>query len=248
MISIKSSKEIDNMRAAGAIVAEVMRLLAREIKKDVTTSHLDRAAYELIRDRGATPSFKGYRGFPKSICTSVNNEVIHGMPSARKLCDGDIISIDVGVCHNGYHADRAKTFAVGDISGDAQRLINATRESFYEAIRYARAGERLSNISSAVQRYVEDRGFSVVREYVGHGVGSKLHEDPAIPNYGNPGKGPRLCAGMTIAIEPMVNFGRKDIEILSDGWTVVTKDGSLSAHYEHTVLITDNDPVLITAG
>lgn len=247
MITIKSHKEIDLMRHAGRIVARAHALVEEMIKPGVTTQELDRAVEKYIRDSGAIPTFKGYGGFPNSICASVNEVVVHGIPEKRRLLEGDIISVDIGATFKGYVGDAAVTHGVGSISDVAQKLINVTRDSFYKGIAYARDGYRLSDISNAIQTYVEDNGFSVVRDYVGHGVGKEMHEDPPIPNYGAKGRGPRLRQGMTLAIEPMVNVGTYDVVMLNDGWTVVTTDGKLSSHYEHTVLITGTgEPELLT--
>ncbi|MDK2904778.1 MAG: methionyl aminopeptidase [Eubacteriaceae bacterium] len=247
MITIKSQKEIDLMRQAGSIVAKAHCLIEEMIKPGVTTLELDQAVEALIRDAGAIPTFKGYSGYPKSICTSVNEEVVHGIPSKRKLNEGDIVSVDIGATFQGYVGDAARTHPVGKISDEADKLIKITRESFYKGIQYAREGYRLSDISNAIQTYVEANSFSIVRDFVGHGVGSKMHEDPPIPNYGPKGRGPRLRAGMTLAIEPMVNIGTFEVRILDDEWTVVTLDGKLSSHYEHSVLITGTgEPELLT--
>ncbi|MDK2942408.1 type I methionyl aminopeptidase [Acetobacterium carbinolicum] len=247
MITIKSRKEIDLMRHAGKIVAGAHALAGKMIKPGVTTQELDHAVEQYIRAADAIPTFKGYGGFPNSICASINEVVVHGIPEKRRLQEGDIISIDIGATYKGYVGDAAVTHGVGNISDEAARLIAVTRESFYRGIAYARDGFRLSDISNAVQTYVEDNGFSVVRDYVGHGVGKQMHEDPPIPNYGPKGHGPRLRQGMTLAIEPMVNVGTYDVVTLKDGWTVVTTDGKLSSHYEHTILITGTgDPELLT--
>lgn len=246
MIVMKSQLEIEYMREAGRIVAEVHDLLKGYVRPSVSTKDLDDIAEEYIRSRGAIPAFKGYGGFPASICTSVNNQVVHGIPGKRVLEPGDIISIDVGTLKNGFHGDGAKTYPVGEISEEADKLIRVTRQSFYEGLKYCSEGYRLSDISHAVQVYVESNGFSVVRDFVGHGIGAKMHEDPQIPNYGLPGKGPRLQKGMVLAIEPMVNIGGYGVKVLSDKWTVETLDASLSAHYEHTIAITDNDPIILT--
>ena len=247
MITIKSQKEIDLMRHAGKIVAGAHALVETMIKPGVTTQELDHAVEKYIRDAGAVPTFKGYGGFPNSICASINEVVVHGIPEKRRLQDGDIISIDIGATFKGYVGDAAVTHGVGTISDEAKKLIRVTRESCYKGIAYARDGYRLSDISNAIQKYVEDNGFSVVRDYVGHGVGKQMHEDPPIPNFGPKGRGPRLRQGMTLAIEPMVNAGTYDVVTLKDGWTVVTTDGKLSSHYEHTVLITGTgDPELLT--
>lgn len=246
MITIKSHKELDLMRRAGKIVSGTFDALKRAVKPGVTTKELDRIAYEYIKSNGATPSFLGYGGFPASICTSVNDCVIHGIPDNTKLCDGDIISIDIGACYKGYHGDSAKTFAVGSISADAQRLIDVTRQSFYEGIKLAQRKNRIGDISSAIGEYIEANGFGVVRDYTGHGVGRNLHEDPSILNFGKAGHGPRLMAGMTLAVEPMVTAGDYEVYVEDDDWTVRTFDGSLAAHYEHTILITDGECELLT--
>ncbi len=246
MITIKSHKEVDLMRQAGKIVAGTFEALRRAVKPGVTTKELDHIAYDYIRSHGATPSFLNYGGFPASICASINNTVIHGIPDNTKLCEGDIISLDIGACYKGYHGDSAKTFPVGKISADAQRLIDVTRQSFYEGIQFATRKNRIGDISAAIGNYVEENGFSVVRDYTGHGVGKNLHEDPSILNFGRPGHGPRLMAGMTIAVEPMVNAGGYGVYVEDDDWTVRTDDGSLSAHYEHTILITDGVCEILT--
>lgn len=247
MIKIKSRQEIDKMRASGKILAETFLVLKEHIKPGVTTYELDNIANKFIKSNNALCSFKGYNGYPASICTSVNEQVVHGIPSKSTiLLDGDIISVDIGVLYQGFHSDSAKTFAVGKISGDAQRLIDVTKESFYKGLLCATTDNRLYDISAAIQNYVEENGFSVVRKLVGHGVGSALHEDPEVPNFGMAGRGVRLLPGMTLAIEPMVNMGTYDVNTLSDNWTVVTADGKLSAHYEHSVLITSNGPELLT--
>lgn len=247
MILVKSSTEIEYMRASGRIVAEVHAILKDKIKPGVTTKELDEIAERIILEHGAQPAFKGYGGFPATICASVNEEVVHGIPGNRVLREGDIISIDVGALKNGYYGDSAKTYPVGEISTKAEKLIRVTRESFYEGLKFCKVGYRLSDVSHAIQTHVEKEGFSVVRDYVGHGIGASLHEDPQIPNYGPPGKGPRLAAGMVLAIEPMINAGRFTVRVLGDNWTVVTADGSLSAHYEHTIVITEDDPLILTA-
>lgn len=246
MITIKSSQEIELMRKAGRIVAETHELLRKEIRPGITTQQLDQMAEEYIKSQGAVPSFKGYNGFPASICASLNDEVVHGFPSLKQLKDGDIISIDVGAIYQGYHGDAARTYAVGNVSEEGLKLIKVTEESFFEGIKYAVEGNRLSDVSSAIQEYVEKHGFSVVRDFVGHGIGKNMHEDPQIPNYGRPGRGPRLCSGMTLAIEPMVNAGSYMVKIQPDGWTAVTIDGSLSAHYENTIVITEGAPEILT--
>ena len=235
------------MRHAGKIVAGAHALVAKMIKPGVTTQELDQVVEQYIREAEAIPTFKGYGGFPNSICASINEVVVHGIPQKRRLLEGDIVSVDIGATYQGYVGDAAVTHGVGTISDEAARLIAVTRESFYRGIAYAKDGFRLSDISNAIQTYVEENGFSVVRDYVGHGVGKQMHEDPPIPNYGPKGRGPRLRQGMTLAIEPMVNAGTYDVMTLKDGWTVVTTDGQLSSHYEHTVLITGTgEPELLT--
>jgi len=246
MISIKSAREIELMRQAGRIVAETHQIIEKAIRPGITTKELDAIAEQYIYSQDAVPSFKGYGGFPASICTSVNEQVVHGIPGLDELKDGDIISIDIGAIYKGYHGDAAKTYTVGNVSEEAKRLIRVTRESFYEGIKYAVEGNRLSDISAAIQQYVEKHGYSVVREFVGHGIGRQMHEEPQIPNYGNPGRGPRLKAGMTLAIEPMVNAGTHYVRILPNNWTVVTVDGKLSSHYEHTIVITKGEPEILT--
>ena len=246
MITIKSHSELDLMRRAGKIVAGTFDALRRAVKPGVTTKELDAIAYDYIRSHNATPSFLNYGGFPASICASINDTVIHGIPDDTKLCDGDIISLDIGACYKGFHGDSAKTFAVGKISADAQRLIDVTRQSFYEGVQFATRKNRVGDVSAAIGNYVEENGFSVVRDYTGHGVGRNLHEDPSVLNFGRPGHGPRLMAGMTIAVEPMVNAGVYGVSVEDDDWSVRTDDGSLSAHYEHTILITDGACEILT--
>ncbi|NSW91207.1 MAG: type I methionyl aminopeptidase [Firmicutes bacterium] len=252
MITIKSQHEIDIMRKAGEITAIVLEKLKETIAPGITTLELDRITEEIIKKYGATPSFKGYRSslgapdYPASICASVNDEVVHGIPGLRMLKGGDIISIDIGVYYNGYHADAARTFPVGNISGNAERLIKVTRESFYKGIEFAVRGKRIIDISTAIQNYVERHGYSVIRDYVGHGIGREMHEAPQVPNYRTRERGPRLEQGMTLAIEPMVNEGGYRVKLLDNKWTVVTEDGSLSAHYENTILITGNEPLILT--
>ena len=246
MITIKSPREIEAMRLAGKITAAARAFAGEMVKPGVTTQEIDKAVRQFIKQQGAVPSFLNYNGFPGSCCISVNDEVIHGIPGKRVLKEGDIVSIDVGAYIGGYHGDCAATFACGEISDEAKRLIEVTEQSFYEGLRYAKEGCRVSDISAAVQRYVEKEGFSIVREYVGHGIGRNLHEAPEVPNYGEPGRGPRLLRGMTLAVEPMVNAGTAAIRNMSDGWTVKTKDGKYSAHYENTILITEGDPELLT--
>ena len=247
MITLKSSHEIDLMRRSGKITAAARALAGEMVKPGVTTQEINDAVERFIRKQGAVPSFLHYNGYPASVCISVNDEIIHGIPGKRVLQEGDIVSVDVGAYIGGFHGDCAATFPCGRISPEAQRLIDVTRQSFFEGIRFAREGQRLQDISAAVQTYVEQNGFSVVREYVGHGVGAKMHESPEIPNYGRPGHGPRLLRGMTLAIEPMVNAGSAAITQLSDGWTVKTADGKWAAHYENTILITDGEPEILTA-
>jgi len=246
MIICKSESELVLMREAGRIVAETHRLLAQAVRPGVTTAELDRIAEEFILSRGATPSFKGYNGFPASICTSVNEELVHGIPSQRVLKEGDIISIDIGACYKGYHGDSAWTYPVGAISGEARRLLEVTERALYEGLAQAGPDVRLYTISHAIQKCVEDAGFSIVREYVGHGIGNRLHEEPQIPNYGTPGRGPRLKPGMTLAIEPMVNAGSRYVLTKEDGWTVVTADGKYCAHFEHTIAITADGFEILT--
>lgn len=247
MINIKSGQDIERMRKAGHLVAECHELLAKALHPGMTTLELDAMAEDYFRKNGAEPTFLGYQGFPKSICASVNDEVVHGIPGNRKLVEGDIIAIDLGATLDGFVGDAARTHGVGKISDEAQRLIDVTRESFFRGIEFARQGYRLSDVSHAVQEYVEANGFSVVRDYVGHGIGRQMHEDPPIPNYGKPGHGPRLCKGMCLAIEPMVNVGGYDVEVLENDWTVVTTDGSLSAHYENTIVVTgESKPEILT--
>lgn len=247
MIVLKTSRELSIMKEACRISAGALQLIGKSIEPGITTAELDRIAEKYIRGEGAIPNFKGYSGYPATACISINNEVIHGIPSSsRKIKSGDIVSVDLGASINGYNGDNAATFAVGEISEEAKRLIEATRESLYEGIKAAVAGGRIGDIGYAISKYVEARGFSVVREFVGHGIGTKLHEAPEVPNYGTAGKGIRLLPGMTIAIEPMINQGLSGVKTLSDGWTVVTSDGSLSAHFEHTVAITSDGPQIMT--
>lgn len=246
MIITKAPREIDIMRQAGQIVARTHKELKAHIRPGITTWQLDAIAERYIRSQGATPSFKGYNGFTGSICASVNEELVHGIPGDRVLHDGDIISIDIGAEYNGYHGDSAWTYPVGTISEETKRLLDVTEESLYKGLERAKAGVHLTDISHAIQSHVEAANFSVVREYVGHGVGQNLHEDPQIPHYGPPGKGPRLKTGMTLAIEPMVNVGKRYVRTLSDNWTVVTVDGSMCAHFEHTIAITDEGYEILT--
>ena len=246
MITLKSSHEIEAMRRAGKITAAA-RAVARElVKPGVTTQQIVQAVDRFIKSQGAIPSFLNYNGYPASVCVSVNDEIIHGIPGKRVLQEGDIVSVDVGAFIGGFHGDCAGTYPCGQVSDEALRLIRITQQSFFEGIKYAREGHRLSDISAAVQAYVEANGCTVVREYVGHGIGRHMHEPPEVPNYGKPGHGPRLLRGMTIAVEPMVNAGSAAIVQMSDGWTVKTADGKNAAHYENTVLITDGEPELLT--
>ena len=246
MIILKSKQEIELMRESGKIVAETHEILRAAIQPGISTLELDRIAENHIRKYNAVPSFKGYHGYPGSICASINEEVVHGIPGSKIIKEGDIISIDIGAYYKGYHADAAKTHAVGIISEEDRKLIEVTKESFYEGLKFAKLGCRLSDISHAIQTHVEKNNFSVVRDLVGHGVGKQLHEDPQIPNYGSPGKGPKLKEGMVLAIEPMVNAGKFHVKMLGDGWTIVTIDSKKSAHYEHTIAITEDGPLILT--
>ncbi|WCK54782.1 type I methionyl aminopeptidase [Aneurinibacillus sp. Ricciae_BoGa-3] len=246
MIICKSKAEIDIMREAGRIVALTHKELKKALRAGVTTKELDGIADRFIRKHGAKPSFKGYGGFTGSICTSVNEELVHGIPGNRKLKDGDIISLDIGAEVDGYHGDSAWTYGIGKIAPDNQRLLNVTEQSLYEGLRMAEPDARLTDISHAIQVHVENAGFSIVREYVGHGIGRNLHEDPQIPNFGPPGRGPRLKPGMVFAIEPMVNAGSRHVRTLEDRWTVVTVDGSMCAHFEHTIVVTENGYDILT--
>jgi len=246
MITIKNERELESMRQACKITAAARALAGEMVKPGVSTKAIDQAVHDYIVAQGAKPSFLGYNGFPASACISVNNVVIHGIPGGYTLKEGDIVSIDVGAYYKGFHGDCAATFACGAISAEAQKLIDVTKQSFFEGIRFARKGNRVQDISRAVQAHVESNGFSVVRDFVGHGIGRQLHEEPEVPNFESSRRGPRLIPGMTIAVEPMVNVGTYDVKILKDGWTVVTSDGQLSAHYENTVLITDGEPEILT--
>jgi methionyl aminopeptidase len=246
MIICKSETELKLMRKAGRIVAETHRLLAKSIQPGITTKELDKIAEDYILAQGAVPSFKGYNGFPGSICVSVNDELVHGIPGQRKLSEGDIISIDIGAQYQGYHGDSAWTYPVGEISETAQKLLDVTERSLYAGLEIAKPDVRLYTISHAIQKCIEDEGFSVVREYVGHGIGSSLHEEPQIPNYGLPERGPRLRQGMVLAIEPMVNVGERFVKTLEDNWTVVTVDGSICSHFEHTIAITADGFEILT--
>ena len=246
MITLKSSHEIDLMRRAGKITAAARALARDMVKPGVTTQQIDKAVFEFIKSQGAVPSFLNYHGYPGSACISVNDEVIHGIPGKRVLKEGDIVSVDVGAYIGGFHGDCAGTYPCGQVSDEALDLIRVTQQSFFEGIRYAREGYRRGDISAAIQSYVESHGYSIVREYVGHGIGRALHEAPEVPNFGESGRGPRLLRGMTLAVEPMVNAGGAAILNMADGWTVKTADGKLSAHYENTILITDGEPELLT--
>lgn len=247
-VTIKSQSEIELMRDAGKILAEVHERLAEIIEPGITSLEIDRRGEEMIRAAGCIPSFKGYGGYPASICVSINDEVVHGIPTEEHhLFEGDIVSLDAGVIYRGYQSDAARTHGVGEIDSEAQRLIDVTKESFFRGIEFARAGNRLYDISAAIQQYVESKGFSVVRDLVGHGIGQNMHEEPQIPNFRPKiGRGIRLKPGMTLAIEPMVNAGGNEVWILEDDWTVVTQDGANSAHYENTILITDGDPEILS--
>lgn len=246
MIKIKSLHEIQKMRAAGRIVAETFEVLKAYIVPGITTKELDKIAAEHIKKSGATCSFYNYSGYPGHVCISINEEVIHGIPGKRVLKDGDVVSVDVGACIEDYHGDAARTFAVGEISPEAKKLIEVTEKSFFDGIKFAKPGYRLGDVSANIQATVEKNGFSVVRDYVGHGIGNALHEAPEVPNFGTAGRGPRLVPGMTIAIEPMVNTGTFKVNTLSDDWTVVTADGKLSSHYENTILITNDEAEILT--
>jgi methionyl aminopeptidase len=247
MITIKSKTEIEKMRIAGRLTGEVLNMLEEHIKPGITTGQLDKLAYDYITSHGAKPSFLHYEGYPASLCTSINDEVVHSIPSKKNvLREGDIISIDVGAYIGGYHGDAARTFPVGAVSEEARHLIDVTRESFFRGIEHAKHGAKLGDISAAIQEYVESNGFSVVRDLVGHGIGKNMHEDPSVPNYGHAGRGVKLAAGMTLAIEPMVNMGTYKVYVQDDDWTVVSADGSLSAHYENTVLITHDECEILT--
>ena len=246
MIKLKTENDILYMKEAGKIVAHALSDIEKHIKAGVTTKMLDTRIRQTIEGSGAIPSFLGYNGFPASACISINDEVIHGIPSERKLCDGDIVKVDVGACYRGYHGDAARTFFCGQVSEDARLLEKVTRESFFEGIKKAVCGNRIGDISATIQEYAEGYGYSVVREFVGHGIGEHLHEEPDVPNYGRAGRGMRLYSGMTLAIEPMINAGRKEVAIADNDWTVYTLDGKLSAHYENTILITDSGVEILT--
>ena len=247
MIVLKSDHEIDLMKKAGNITAKAHDAVKRYIKPGMSTLDLDKLVEDVILTNDATPAFKGYMGFPKSICSSINDEVVHGIPDKKTIInDGDIVSVDIGAFYDGYVGDQAKTYMVGNVSETAKKLVEVTRQSFFEGLKCVKEGYRISDISREIQNYAESHGFSLVRDYTGHGVGQEMHEDPAVPNYVGPRKGPRLQKGMTIAIEPMVNEGTYDVHVLDNGWTVVTDDGKLSAHYEHSVAVTDGDPIILT--
>ena len=246
MIAIKNEHELLCMRQACKITAAARALAGEMVRPGVITKQIDKAVHDYIVSQGAKPSFLGYGGFPASSCISVNSTVIHGIPGDYVLQDGDIVSIDVGAYYKGFHGDCAATFACGTISAEAKKLIDVTKQSFFEGLRFATQGHRVSDISHAIQTYVESNGFSVVRSFVGHGVGAQLHEEPEVPNFGAAGRGPRLLRGMTLAVEPMVNMGTYEVRVLKDRWTTVTADGKLSAHYENTVLITDGEPEILT--
>jgi methionyl aminopeptidase len=247
MVTIKSNREIQLMREAGRIVALAHKAVSEAIKPGITTKDLDDLVEKVITENDAIPSFKNYHGYPASACISINEEVVHGIPSPHRILNnGDIISVDIGAIYKGYHGDSAWTYACGEISEDAKRLLEGTKQSLFAGLEYAKANNRLSDISHEIQKTAEGLGFSVVREFVGHGIGKRLHEDPQIPNFGLPNRGILLRSGMTLAIEPMINFGTKDVKVLSDGWTAVTRDKSLSAHFEHTVLITKDGYEILT--
>ena len=242
MIILKTPAEIEVMARASRVVAETLLLLKEAVRPGVTTNELDRLAEESIRSRGGVPAFKGYRSYPKTLCVSVNDQVVHGIPSKRVLKEGDIVGLDLGAIVDGFYGDSAVTISVGEIKPSVAMLLRVTEESLYEGIKQAMVGHRLSDISHAVQQHAEAAGFSVVREFVGHGIGRQLHEEPQVPNYGRPGQGPRLQVGMVLAIEPMINMGRHEVRVLEDDWTAVTQDGSLSAHFEHTIAIQPSGP------
>ena len=246
MISLKTANDVELMRKAGKITAAARALAGEMVKPGVSTKAIDKAVRDFIVSQGAKPSFLNYNGYPGSVCISINNQVIHGIPGGRRIKDGDIVSVDVGAYIGGFHGDCAATFIAGEVSDEVKKLIEVTRQSFFEGLKFARAGYRVGDVSHAIQEYVESHGFSIVREFVCHGIGSKLHEEPEVPNYGTVGHGPRLIPGMTIAVEPMVNMGTAAVKVLSDGWTVETVDGKPSAHYENTILITKDEPEILT--
>ena len=248
MITIKNAHQLEAMRQACKITAAARALAGEMVRPGVTTRQIDKAVHDFIVSQGAKPSFLNYSGYPASACISVNATVIHGIPSGYVLKEGDIVSVDVGAYYKGFHGDCAATFPCGAVSAQAQRLIDVTKQSFFEGLAFVKAGHRVSDISHAIQTYVESNGYSVVRAFVGHGVGAQLHEEPEVPNFGAPGHGPRLLPGMTLAIEPMVNMGTHEVRVLKDRWTTVTADGKLSAHYENTVLITDGEPEILTVA
>jgi methionyl aminopeptidase len=248
MVYLRDRTEIEAIRASAQLVARTLEKLAKEVRPGITTAELDRSAEAFIREHGARPAFKGYRGFPASICPSVNEEVVHAIPGPRRLIEGDLIGIDVGVEMDGYFGDAAFTFPVGEVSDEAKRLLQVTRESLMLGIAQAKAGRRIGDISHAIQAHAESQGFSVVRELLGHGIGRAMHEEPQVPNFGPPDRGPKLMAGQVLAIEPMVNIGRPEVATLADGWTVVTKDGSLSAHFEHTVAVGTDGPEILSGS
>jgi len=245
-VFLRGKEEIDAIRAAARLVAQTLAMLGREVRPGVSTASLDRLAETFIREHGARPAFKGYRGFPASICSSINDEVVHGIPGSRELVEGDIVGVDVGVEKGGYYGDAAFTFPVGTVKDEATRLLQVTREALMRGVAQAKAGNRVGDISHAIQSHVEAHGFSVVRSLVGHGIGRHMHEEPQVPNYGTPDRGPRLMAGQVLAIEPMVNVGAPEVLTQPDGWTVVTKDGSLSAHFEHTVAVGPDGPEILS--
>jgi methionyl aminopeptidase len=245
-IIVKSGVEIERMKQAGRVTFEALEVLRKMIRAGVTTAELDQAAADYIRSKGGVPSSLGYRGFPRSVCISVNEEVIHGIPGKRRIQNGDIVSVDLNAYVNGFHGDAARTFMVGEVSGEAKRLVEVTERCFWEAVKFAKHGRHLHEICGAIQEYAEGAGFSVVRDYCGHGIGKAFHEDPSIPCFKPPGRGPRLARGMTLAVEPMINAGLAETAVLNDKWTVVTKDGKLSAHYENTVLVTDGEADILT--
>lgn len=247
MLYIKTLSNIRAMAEGGRLLYEVLELLKSEIRPGIRTKDLNKSAECFIIKNGAVPGFKGYSGFPAGVCISVNEQVIHGFPSERVLKEGDIVSLDAGVYYKGFHTDAARTYAVGKVSPELQTLMEATEQSFYKGMLQARVGNRISDISHAVEEYIKPFGYGIVRDFTGHGVGFELHEDPAIPNYGKPGRGVRIQEGMTLAIEPMITLGSGDVEILSDGWTTVTRDGSYASHYENTVAVVDGSPVILTA-
>ena len=246
MITLKSDSEIERMDVAGRIVEDTLKLMEEMVCVGITTDELNREAEKFIRSKNAVPSFLNYNGYPKSICTSVNEQVVHGIPGKYRLKDGDIVSVDIGAVINGYHGDAARTFLIGSVSDEIMKLVEVTRQCFFEGIKYAKVGYRLGDIGSAIQKYAESHGYGVVREMIGHGIGTKMHEEPDVPNYGRAGHGARLEKGMTIAVEPMINLGTEKIFQLSDGWTIVTADEKPSAHYENTIAITDGEPRILT--